>query len=276
MKRLCLAAITLLLTHPAVGQELLSGITLGGGTSPACPLIITEVWPGSPVESAGIKAGDLLLEVGGSSVATTEKASEILHSKPEPRVVFRLVRGDTIYTATVERGKFSNALEKAGLKELSMGMIAPVDATETEMQDKMKVISQDRFADRVFPSHYPTNENLYYAGFEVLILKNPSQVVVLGIEDGPASRAGVHWGDTILSVNGVDPRNKSVPELERLFSSKKPSLMSLKIERGSVTTVYAFELAKVAKILRDNGKQIYRGDTLPLGIPEKYLRCFRP
>jgi hypothetical protein len=48
----------------------------------------------------------------------------------------------------------------------------------------------------------------------VLILKNPAQVVVLGIEDGSASRAGVHWGETILSVNGVDPRNNSVAELE--------------------------------------------------------------
>jgi predicted metalloprotease with PDZ domain len=53
----------------------------------------------------------------------------------------------------------------------------------------------------------------------VLILKNPAQVVVLGIEDGPASRAGVHWGDTILSVNEIDPRNKSVAELEPVFET---------------------------------------------------------
>jgi hypothetical protein len=46
-------------------------------------------------------------------------------------------------------------------------------------------MTQDRFLDRVFPTHYPSNEKLYYAGFEVLILKNPAQVVVLGIEDGP-------------------------------------------------------------------------------------------
>ena len=90
------------------------------------------------------------------------------------------------------------------------------------MNGKLKAITQDRFVDRVFPTHYPSNEKLYYPGFEVLILKNPAQVVVLGIEDGPASRAGVHWGDTILSVNGIDPRNKTVAQLEPLFSSQKP------------------------------------------------------
>jgi C-terminal processing protease CtpA/Prc len=47
----------------------------------------------------------------------------------------------------------------------------------------------------------------------VLILKNPAQVVVPGIEDGPASRAGAHWSDTILSVKGIDPQNKTVAQL---------------------------------------------------------------
>jgi C-terminal processing protease CtpA/Prc len=82
------------------------------------------------------------------------------------------------------------------------------------MASLIKTITQDRIVDRVFPTHYPSDEKVYYAGFELLILKNSAQVVVLGIEDGSASRSGVHWDDTILSVNGVDPRNKSVAELE--------------------------------------------------------------
>ena len=86
-------------------------------------------------------------------------------------------------------------LARAGNKllDIESGMIVPLDATEAEMRGKIKTLSQDRFVERVFPAHYPTNEKLYYAGFETLILKNPAQVVVLGIEDGPASRAGIHW-----------------------------------------------------------------------------------
>lgn len=277
MKQICIAAIALLMARPVLGQELSAGIQLGGGSSSSCPLIITGVGPGSPAGRAGIKPGDILLAVNGSNVSTIEQSSKILQSEAQGRsVVLRLKRDDTLYTATVEREDLSEALKKSGFKELSMGMIVPLDATEGEMQDKIKTISQDRFADRVFPSHYPANEKLYYGGFEVLIMRNPPQVVVLGIEDGPASRAGVHWGDTILSVNGVDPRGKSVSELEGLFSSKQPVPMSLKIERGSLIKIYEFELAEAAQVLRDNGKQIYRGDTLPVGIPEKYLPCFRP
>jgi S1-C subfamily serine protease len=277
MKRLRIAAITLLMVRPMLSQDLSAGIRLGGGSSAACPVLITDVGPGSPADRAGVKSGDILLAVNGSQVATIEESSKILDTGAQsPNVVLRLKRDDTVYTATVERENLSDALRRSGLKELSMGMIAPLDATESEMQGKIKTISQDRFADRVFPSHYPTNERLYYAGFEVLILKNPPQVVVLGIEDGPASRAGVHWGDTILAVNSVDPRGKSVSELERVFSSAQPVPMSLKVERGSLTKVYEFELEEAVQVLRDNGKQIYRGDTMPVGIPEKYLPCFRP
>jgi predicted metalloprotease with PDZ domain len=184
------------------------------------------------------------------------------------------MRGQTLYTAMVGREKLSTLLEKSGNKILESGMIVPKDTTETEMKEKMKLLTLDRFADRVFPAHYPANEQLYYAGFEVLTLKNPPQVVVLGIEDGPASRAGIHWGDTILSVNGVDPRTRPVAELEGLFSSEKPATMTLKIERGRMTKSYLVELAQAAQVLLENKTQLVHGHLLPAGIPEKYLHCF--
>lgn len=275
MKQLRIAAIALLMAQAALSQDLSAGIALGGGSTPSCPVIVTRVGHGSPADRAGVKSGDILLAVNGSNVSTLEESSKILSSGAQsPKVVFRLKREDTVYTATVERENFLDALKRSGSKELSMGMIAPLDATESEMQDKIKTISQDRFADRVFPSHYPENEKLYYGGFEVLILKNPPQVVVLGIENGPASRAGVHWGDTILAVNGVDPRRKSVSDLERVFSSAQPAPMSLKVEREGVAKVYEFELEEAAQVLRYNGSQIYRGSPLPVGNSRKVLAVF--
>jgi hypothetical protein len=79
---------------------------------------------------------------------------------------------------TVERVRSSILLANQREKALESGMVVPLDATEAEMNGKLKAITQDRFVDRVFPTHYPSNEKLYYPGFEVLILKNPAQAVV--------------------------------------------------------------------------------------------------
>jgi C-terminal processing protease CtpA/Prc len=51
------------------------------------------------------------------------------------------------------------------------------------------------------------------------------EAMVGGIEDGPAARAGVHWGDAVLTVNGKPTASQSASELERLLSSTRPKVM---------------------------------------------------
>ena len=278
MKALCFLGLGLLISCPAVGQgpsSFVTGIGLIGGGADSCPMFVRYVCAPSPAQRAGVKSGDILIAVDGTRVPTGDEASKLLQSeKPNP-VTLTLVRQEKTYVATVGREQRSMLPCNQGEKVLKSGVIVPLDATEAEMNGKLKAITQDRFVDRVFPTHYPSNEKLYYPGFEVLVLKNPAQVVVLGIEDGPASQAGVHWGDTILSVNGLDPRNKSVTELESLFSSQKPGSMTLKIERESVTKEFTFQLAETAQLLRDNQLQLLQGELVPLGLPERYLYCFK-
>lgn len=174
----------------------------------------------------------------------------------------------------MERELQSEILQKNGMKTLENGMVAPLDATEVEMSHKMLAMQKERFADRVFPPHFPSDEKLYYPGFEIFVLKNPSQIVVGGIAHGPASRAGVHWGDLITLVNGVDPRNKSVAELETLFSSWKVAPMTVTIDRDGVTKTFSFQLEQAANVLRDNQLQLAKSQPIPLGIPGGYLWCF--
>jgi len=278
MKTLCFLGLCLLVSCPAVGQApsgFVTGITLLGGAE-SCPVFVAGVGTGSPAEQAGISSGDVLAAVNGIPVSTIdETVKKFLHSESPKPVTLALVHQEKPYVVTVGRVRSSMLLGKQNEKVLEGGLIVPLDATETEMNGKSKAITRDRFVDRVFPTHYPRDEKLYYSGFEVLILKNPAQVVVLGIEDGPASRAGVHWGDTILSVNGVDPRHKSVTELEPLFSSQKPGSMTLKIGRNNLTNEFTYQLAEAAQILRDNQRQLLQGQIVPLGLPERYLYCFK-
>jgi C-terminal processing protease CtpA/Prc len=275
MKGPALTAFLVLVLDLSVGQQaFVTGITLVGGAG-SCPVFVANVGAGTPAEHAGVRPGDVLVKVNGTHVETVHGAAKLLHSDAEKPVTLELIGSDGPYTATVQRERQSKLLQKQGYKLLSSGMIVSLDATETEMDDKMHALTQDRFVDRVFPTHYPSDEKRYYPGFEALVLKNPSQVAVLGIEDGPASRAGVHWGDIILSVNGVDPRNKSTTDLEKLFSSEKSARMILKIQRVGTRKTFKFELAQAAKVLRDNQRRLVQGRLVPIGVPERYLSCFR-
>lgn len=251
-----------------------TGMSVLGGTD-SCPIFVTDIRNGSPAAEVGILSGDLLTAVDGIKVADADSAAKLLHSETPKSVTITVLRDNKPHQATIRLERNAVLLRKQHEKVLDNGMIVPEDATEAEWNGKIRALTSDRYVSRLFPSHYPTNEDVYYAGFEVLTLKDPPQVVVLGIEDGPASRAGVHWGDVIRSVDGRDPRNKSLVELESLFSKSRSTPMTLKIERQGKTKTFSFQLAETGEILRDNGNRLMHGTLVPLGVSERYLECFR-
>ena len=117
--------------------------------------------------------------------------------------------------------------------------------------------------------------NLYYPGFEALVLHDRHEIVVWTMENGgPARKAGAHYGDVIVSVDGVNPLSKSVSELETLLSSSVPKAMTLVIDRDGVTKTFTFDLIKAADLMRQNKKRFYEGKIIPSVIPDAYLHCF--
>lgn len=120
--------------------------------------------------------------------------------------------------------------------------------------------------------HYPEDLSLYYPGFEVFLVKDLGPTVG-GIEDGPASNAGVKYGDVLVSIDGTPVPKKSADALEKLLSSHEPRRLSLAISRLGTTRKFEFALERADRVLAKNGLQIIHGKKFPAAIDAAELEC---
>ena len=279
-KLICLAILFSLpagLVQAQSADDYVTGMTVVGkpGSGSSCPPIVAEVHPDTPAAKAGIQPGDRLLAVNGRHEMEIMQWRPLLRTKdPKPSTI-ELEGEHGPYTVTVGRIKASVLWERDGWKVGPDGSVFPKNATEAEMQRISKMGPEPPVSEKVFPvGHYPANLELYYPGFEIFAWKDPQPMTVGGIEDGPAEKAGVHYGDPIVSVNGVNPRGKSIAELEQLFSSSKPATMRLVIDRDGAINTFTFELAKAADVAEANHKRMYEGEWIPAATPPAFLHCF--
>jgi C-terminal processing protease CtpA/Prc len=248
------------------------------GSKPPCPVFVNSVRKNSPAAQAGIKPGDRLTAVDGNIVTTPQDAAQHVRSTTANPVTLQLARDDKPYTVTVPRVDVAKLLEQNGWKMLKDGTIVQADSTDAEIPHFLAItqaLENAKDLSVAFPGHYPANKQLYYPGFEAFVWDAGTQVTVGGIEDGPASRAGVRWGDEIIAVDGVDSHKKSVAELESMLSATTPRSTKLTIGRAGVRKTFSFELAQAATVLRDNQWQVINGKLIPLWAPEKYMPCFQ-
>jgi C-terminal processing protease CtpA/Prc len=241
-----------------------------------CPVFVGSVDVGSPAERSGIKGGDHILAVESTPISDIRTAAHLLQADRPGSVTVTLARGDQELSVVVERERRSEIYKRAG-KHIISGVIVSPDTSRAEV-DRMLSFDGHRFVGRVFmPTHYPRNSELFYGGFEMFMLRDPDQVMVAGIEDSPAARAGVHWGDVVVSVsvNGIPVTGKTVPELESLFLGQQSKLMNLQVDRLGSARTFEFRLERAADIARQNGKRFLDGKVVPLWASEKDLHCFQ-
>ncbi|MGA8541270.1 MAG: PDZ domain-containing protein [Terriglobales bacterium] len=258
-------------------DDYVTGMTVVGrpNADRGCPPIVWKIEPDTPAMKAGIQPGDRLLGIDGHRNLDIVQAGPFLRTKEQRLSVIELEGKNGPYKVEVGRIKASELYAKEGLKLGPDGVFFPADATEAEIQRVGKIHSEPPHDKKVFNvGHYPSDMNLYYPGFEVFVWDEPQPPLVGGIEDGPAKRAGVHYGDPIVSVNDINPRGKSMAKLERLFSSETAANMKLVVDRDGVLKVISFPLEKAVDVAAENNRRRFDGRMIPSGVPDAYLHCW--
>jgi len=276
-----LPVMVLFFGNPASAQEIPKDPFSIGATMlsrAGCPLFVSSVVAGSPAERAGIRSGDRILAIEGTPVSDLRTAAHLLQSDRSGSVGIELARDDQELRVFVGRERQSIIYGRAGERIIS-GVAVPSDTTraDTTRAEVERMLSFDgrRIAGGVFmPTHYPRSPQVFYGGFELFVLRNPDQVMVGGIEEGPAARAGVHWGDVVISVNGVPVVGKTVSELEDLFSDRESKVMHLQVDRMGSLRSFEFRLERAGDIARQNGKRFVDAKIVPLWASKKDLHCF--
>lgn len=259
-----LAYLVAALAMPA--EEYATGMTLVR-PGPACPLYVVGVVPGSPANRAGLRPGDRLVSIDGKPAGDRDLLSS---QAPQP-VAIGIVRSGESMTIRVGREPSSNLLRKQGLERVE-DLLVPIRTSREEV-NYLKSFEVRDITSVVFPDgHYPRDMTLYYPGFEVFLLKDLGPTVG-GIENGPAKRAGVEYGDVVMSIDGVVATDKSAAELEALLSGREARRVVLVLERLGKRKRCEFILDRADGILAANGMQVVRGKHLPAAIPAAELEC---
>ena len=125
-------AFTYIGSHRSIGVGIISMTKQLGelfGVPDGKGMLITEVRENSPAARAGLKAGDIIVEIDGKEISRDHSLLRMLHEKKEGDVTLTVVRDRNrqTFTVTPEAGKgqfgeFSELLDGKALAEFQMAM----------------------------------------------------------------------------------------------------------------------------------------------------------
>ncbi len=169
-------------------------------------VLVSRVFPDSPAHRAGLFPGDQLLQVNGRVVAgiTSQQLTDLLVKPDDKReVVLKVNRGQSVFDIRMETQRVDEFL----------GASFPYRPIPTQSLGPRKAAD-------------------YILGIRVLYAEPPREAMVEDVSyPSPAFDAGVHFGDSILGVNGVGIEHISRDDLGTLLQPTGPTVVSLDVLR---------------------------------------------
>jgi len=200
---------------------------------------VIRVDEGSPAESAGIKAGDIVLAYNGQSVEGAEQFVRFVRETPPGRTVkLSVLRNGAPQTISVALGKRKGQAPSPSVEEFRF----EVPEMDIPMPDVPRAMMSWR------------NSVL---GVEAETLGNTQLAAYFGVKDGvlvrsvvkgtAAERAGLKAGDVLLKVDNdqvASPRDVTNAMREARAAGKKTIAIALMRERKETTVSVAVEPAQ--------------------------------
>lgn len=183
-------------------QELDDGLRRALKLKTAYGILISEVLPNTPAEKAGLKIGDVIIEVDGQLVISVEQFRNLIASiKPGTQITLKIIREGIELTKKAILAEFpeERQLQVPAVKQVVSNWLG-LEVTDLTSQDK-KIEGVDR-----------------------------GVKVVLVMENSIAQKAGFQQGDIILEIAGqlVKDRYDFEVKLKEIADSRAPVLFYIK------------------------------------------------
>jgi serine protease Do len=180
-------------------------------------VILSDVDPGSPAESAGLHPGDTVIAIDGVPIDSLPKYTAFLYLHPRGRPMeMQVVRGGKPVKVSVMPVAAPQTIENlSDLINPNTDLIAPLGIFVMNLSGSLG---------------------------ESMTIRSKSGVIVAGLLSGePATLADLQVGDVIRSMNGK-PVNDTEHLRQDLASFKSGSTVVFEVERQSVVQYVAFEM----------------------------------
>jgi carboxyl-terminal processing protease len=176
-----------------------------------------------------------------------------------------------LYSRTTRRRQAANA--NAAAKNVSAQNKYEVDKLENDYSEAIELVEQNYVGDIDYEKatqaaiqgmlftldphsiFFPSNEfrklkedqASSFVGIGVQILRHDDGVYVQSVvPNTPAARAGLHYGDRIVAVDGKDARDWSSDEVSRNVRGERGKEVEIKVERVGQPTSLAFKIVRAA------------------------------